>query len=134
MIDIFLKMTPPTVTQQEHKVTVRGGKPRFYDSAKLKSARSLFESALAMVKPVLPMEGPVELFVEWKFPTKSHKEGAYRVTRPDTDNLQKLLKDCMTKTGFWKDDAQVCRELVVKRWCRKEPGIHIMAGEIHDEE
>ena len=55
----------------------------------------------------------------------SHKEGTYRVTRPDTDNLQKLLKDTMTQVGFWKDDAQVCKETVTKRWSREQPGIYI---------
>ena len=79
------------------------------------------------------MDGPVALLVDWHFATKSHKEGTYRVTRPDTDNLQKLLKDCMTHVGFWKDDAQVCREEVTKRWARQKPGIRIRVEEIHDE-
>ena len=64
------------------------------------------------------MEGPVALTVDWRFLTKTHPEGAWRITRPDTDNLQKLLKDCMTASGFWRDDAQVCREEVTKRWIR----------------
>ena len=63
------------------------------------------------------MEGPLSLTVEWRIATKTHREGAYRVTRPDTDNLQKLLKDCMTAAGFWQD--------VTKRWIRQKPGIHI---------
>jgi len=34
------------------------------------------------------------------------------------EQMQKLLKDCMTAVGFWEDDAQVCSELVEKRWVR----------------
>ena len=54
------------------------------------------------------------------------------MTRPDTDNLQKLLKDCMTRVGFWNDDAQVCREEVTKRWSRQAPGIAIKVVSIDD--
>ena len=78
------------------------------------------------------MDGPVALTVEWRFATKTHKEGTYRVTRPDTDNLQKLLKDCMTRVGFWRDDAQVCREEVTKRWSREKHGIHIKVVSLND--
>ena len=132
MMDFFLDIQPPTVTAQEHKVRVVRGKPMFYDTAKLKAARSTFESLLRRHRPATPLEGPVALSVEWHFATKSHKEGTFRVTRPDTDNLQKLLKDCMTRVGFWKDDAQVCREEVTKRWSRQKPGIHIKVVNIDD--
>lgn len=131
-MEFFLKINPPTVTAQEHKVRVVRGRPMFYDTPKLKEARSTFESLLLPFRPSKPLEGPVFLHVEWRFSTKSHKEGTYRVTRPDTDNLQKLLKDCMTHSGFWNDDAQVCHEEVVKRWSREIPGIAIKVVNIHD--
>ena len=133
MIDFFLSIEPPTVTAQEHKVRVVHGKPMFYDTEKLKTARSTFESLLRKHRPPSPLEGPVALITDWHFATKSHKEGAYRVTRPDTDNLQKLLKDCMTRVGFWTDDAQVCREEVTKRWSRRKPGIHIKVVNMDDD-
>ena len=44
--------------------------------------------------------------------------------RPDTDNLQKLLKDCMTAEHFWTDDALVCSEITEKFWA-DTPGIWI---------
>ena len=132
MMDFFLDIQPTTVTAQEHKVRVVRGKPMFYDTAKLKAARSTFESLLRRHRPATPLEGPVALIVDWHFATKTHKEGTFRVTRPDTDNLQKLLKDCMTRVGFWKDDAQVCREEVTKRWSRQKPGIHIKVVNIDD--
>ena len=131
-MEFFLDIEPPTVTAQEHKVRVVHGKPMFYDTAKLKAARSTFENLLRQHIPQVPLDGPVALIVEWRFATKSHKEGAYRVTRPDTDNLQKLLKDCMTHVGFWNDDAQVCREEVTKRWSRQSPGIAIKVVSIDD--
>ena len=75
------------------------------------------------------MEGAVRLMVKWCFPKGRHRNGQYRATRPDTDNLQKLLKDCMTATKFWKDDAQVASEIVEKFWA-EVPGIYIRAEEI----
>lgn len=124
-MEFFLEMIPPTVTAQMHKVTIRAGKPRFYDTAQLKAARSLFLAKLQPYRPIIPWEGPILLTVLWSFPTKTHKDGSYRITRPDTDNLQKLLKDCMTTAGYWQDDAQVCIEIVTKRWTRTKPGIRI---------
>lgn len=49
--------------------------------------------------------------------------------KPDTDNLQKLLKDCMTARGFWKDDAQVASEICEKFWAER-PGIYICVEEL----
>ena len=124
-MEFYLDIAPPTVTAQEHKIRVVGGRPMFYDTPKLKAARAAFESLLRQHVPAEPIEGPVALTVEWRFATKTHKEGTYRVTRPDTDNLQKLLKDCMTRCGFWKDDAQVVREAVEKRWSDEPSGIFV---------
>ena len=132
-MEFFLDIVPPTVTAQEHKVRVVNGRPMFYDTARLKMARNTFESLLRHYAPEEPMEGPLSLTVEWRFATKTHKDGAFRVTRPDTDNLQKLLKDCMTAAGFWQDDAQVCREEVTKRWSRQKPGILIRVVSMNDE-
>ena len=132
-MELFLEMDPPTVPAQMHKVTVRHGKPAFYDTVQLKQARAQFLAALKPEAPAEPLEGPVSLMVVWHFRTKSHKEGELRVTRPDTDNLQKLLKDCMTAAGFWKDDAQVCVETAVKVWTRTKPGIFIQVQEIREE-
>ena len=123
----FLSMCPPTVTAQERKVTVRNGRPIFYEPQGLKAARQIIMKALVPYKPEEPLPGPIELKVIWLFPTRKNSlDGAYRETRPDTDNLDKLLKDCMTKSGFWHDDAQVCKEVIEKRWVKSSPsGIKI---------
>ena len=118
-----MDLVPPTVTAQMRRVMFRHGKPMFYDSPRLKAARNLFVLALSLHRPEIPLTGPLSLTVEWHFLTRSHREGTWRDTRPDTDNLQKLLKDCMTQVGFWKDDAQVCREEVSKKWTREKPGL-----------
>ncbi len=70
--------------------------------------------------------------VKWCFPiSRNHHDGEYRSSKPDTDNLQKLLKDCMTKCGYWKDDALVVLEIVEKFWSNI-PGIYVYIDEIYD--
>lgn len=66
----------------------------------------------------------VRLITKWCFPRGKHLDGTYRLSKPDTDNLQKLLKDCMTKVGFWDDDALVASEIVEKFWA-EVPGIYV---------
>ena len=129
-IRFFLPMKPPTVTHQEKSVHVVNGKPVFYEPAELKAARSKLMANLARHKPVAPLRGAVRLVVKWCFPiTGKHTDGEYKYTKPDTDNLEKMLKDCMTELGFWKDDAQVASEITEKFWA-KLPGILIYAEEI----
>ncbi len=122
----FLPMIPPTVTAQEHKVAVINGKPRFFDPPELKNARAKLTAHLARFAPEQPFECGVRLIVKWCFPfiKGKHKDGEYRTTKPDTDNLQKLLKDCMTACGFWKDDALVASEICEKIWADL-PGIYV---------
>lgn len=131
MMHFFIEMNPPTATAQEKKVTVVSGKPRYYDPAPVKEARKKLTGHLILHRPAAPITGPVALTTLWLFPKgKSHKNGEWRSTKPDTDNLQKLLKDCMTKCGFWKDDAQVVREMVEKRWSDDPTGIYIEITEL----
>ena len=109
------------------------GKPVFFDPPKVKEAKQLLVGHLAKNKPDRPMEGAVELTAMWLFPKgRSHRHGEWRKTKPDTDNLQKLLKDCMTQVGFWKDDAQVVSEKVQKRWSDEPTGIYIEIKELEE--
>ena len=128
-IEFFLPMIPPTATHQEKKVTVKNGKPKFYEDPKLSDARQKLRAHLGQHRPKKPLEGGVAMVTVWSFPAGKHRPGSYRTTKPDTDNLQKLLKDCMTAEGFWRDDAQVCDERIIKRW-GEVPGIWIWADTI----
>jgi Holliday junction resolvase RusA-like endonuclease len=128
-IEFFIAMIPPTVTQQEHKVTVVNGKPKFYDPPELKAAKQKLEANLAKHIPEQTYGCGVRLMVKWLFPKGKHQDGEYKITKPDTDNLQKMLKDVMTNLGFWKDDALVASEIVEKFWA-DVPGIYISICEV----
>ena len=123
---IFLLLDPPTATAQERQVTIVRNRPIFYQPEKLKEAKRILRLYLRPFKPKEPIQGPIELKVSWLFPRgKRHKHKEWRVTKPDTDNLQKMLKDVMTDLGFWVDDAQVVKEVVEKLWCDEPTGISI---------
>ena len=129
-MEFFMAMIPPTITHQEKKVHLVNGRPRSYEPDELKAARQKLTAYLGQHVPEEPYQGGIQLIVKWCFQTKGrHKDGEYRITKPDTDNLQKLLKDCMTSVGFWSDDAQVASEIVEKFWA-EIPGIYIRVTEL----
>lgn len=132
--EFFIPMIPPTVTHQAKDLHayMKDGKPRavIHDSEELKAARSKLQSHLYGQRPSVPAVGAVRLTVKWLFPRgEDHADGEYRITKPDTDNLEKMLKDVMTDLNFWKDDAQVCSEICEKFWAEK-PGIWIRMEEL----
>lgn len=133
-VQFFLAMVPPTVTHQEKKVRVAKGKPIIYEPAELKAARAKLMAHLAKYEPVEPLEGALQLVCKWCFPLDKggrHRDGEYKTSKPDTDNLQKLLKDCMTDLGFWVDDAQVASEVAEKFWA-DIPGIFVQIWQLNN--
>ena len=72
------------------------------------------------------------MLVKWCYPaTEKHPAGTWKTTKPDTDNLQKALLDSMTKLGFWKDDAQVCSQIVEKFWS-DVPGVFVYITQLEE--
>lgn len=113
----FINIIPPTKTYQQKKITIKNGKPILYEPKELKEVREMFKVYLNKYKPKKPYTNPVKLVVQWRFPPKAnHKHGEYKYTRPDLDNLQKLLQDVMTDCGFWKDDSLICDLHLSKIW------------------
>lgn len=133
MTEFFMPMIPPTITHQEKQVAVRNGKPVIYEPPELKDARAKLMAHLASHQPDKPLNCGVRLTVKWLFHdhTGKHRNGEYRITKPDTDNLIKLLKDCMTTLGFWTDDCRVASEHNEKFWVTTSPsGIYIKVEEL----
>ena len=131
MIRFFMAMEPPTTTAQMQRLGVsKAGKKYVYKDAKLLDAQAKLTAGLAQHAPETPATGAVRLTKKWLFNSHGkHPDGTPKTTRPDTDNLQKLLKDCMTRCGFWLDDAQVFEEFTGKYYSQT-PGIFIQIDEI----
>ena len=126
-----LKMIPPTATAQQKGERVVGGYIHHYKKKNVAQAEAILRDALLPYVPETPIaDKPICLEVYWLFPfpksARKHEPGVPRckITRPDTDNLNKLLKDVMTDMGFWKDDALICIERIAKYYT-DEPGIQI---------
>ena len=133
-IEFFMPMAKvPTCTHQQKQVKIvyvdGEPKPIFYEPADLKAARSKLTAHLGKHVPADKYTGPIRLITKWLFPKGKHKNGAWKTTKPDTDNLQKLLKDCMTSVGFWVDDCLVVSEITEKFWA-ETPGIYIKIEEL----
>lgn len=127
LIHFVEPMRIPTTTQQEHDLAVnrRTGKPYVHDSMELKQARMSFRAHLSRHIPPEPFTGALSLSITWLFLDNemNHKDLEYKTTRPDTDNMIKMLKDEMARCGFMKNDAQVAVEVNRKIWSRNFEGI-----------
>lgn len=118
MIEFFIPMKKiPTVTHQQKKVRVIHGKPQFYEPDQLMETRAMFMELLAPYAPDEPLDGPLRLTTKWLFPKiKGTTNGQYKHTKPDTENLLKLPKDCMQELGFFVNDSRVASEITEKFW------------------
>ncbi len=114
IFDFYVPGEPIRTTAQEGHRIARG---RYYTDPRVKAARQELLAELRPYAPKEPLKNPIHLRIDFHFGTEDiKKHGCWKVTRPDTDNLLKLLKDCMTEAGFWRDDAQVCMEVTSKTW------------------
>ena len=124
MIEFFVPLKKvPTTTHQMKQVNFKN--KTIYEPPALKAARAMLMAHVGQFQIADPLTGPLRLTVKWLFPiTGKHQDGEYKATKPDTDNLNKLLKDVLTDLNFWRDDAQVASEIIEKFWAQRT-GIYI---------
>lgn len=111
----------------------RGGKAAVYDPGTAEGWKS--EIAIACKEVAgLRLAGAIELSLTFFMPRpKSHYRtyGGLKnsvpvylhTQKPDRDNLEKAVMDCLTNIGVWLDDSQVCAGPVLKYW--EQPGTHL---------
>ena len=112
-----------------------GRTKHYFKSARLQQTEDFYLNELRSYAPTAPIAGAVSLSIDFDYftPTKKRR-GKWKTTRPDCDNLVKILIDCMTKLGFWLDDSQVARLVVNKRYSNSEQAqITISWRELVDE-
>ena len=113
IIEFSIPGTPVPKGRPRH--TMRG---ITYTPSKTRESEEDFISlAKDHAPPGIPPDHPVRLRVEFYFPIPKSKpkwkkhimEGDVwqHTSRPDIDNLLKMVMDAMTKLGFWKDDSFV---------------------------
>ena len=117
-----------TLQEQKTGVNKKTRKPYKYDTDAIKSLRQDYIAWFGLYAPEEPLTGAVSLTVVWQYPREDHYQMEPKTSRPDTDNMVKLLKDQMTKLRFWEDDAQVYREQLVKVYADPS-GIYVKVEE-----
>ena len=92
---------------------------RTYNDLKQIQAQQELMYLLRQYVPKNPATGAVSLTIDYymsqtktelsqKLKSKQREFGILKhVKKPDIDNLEKQVLDCMTKLRFWKDDGQV---------------------------
>ncbi|NCD26838.1 MAG: RusA family crossover junction endodeoxyribonuclease [Deltaproteobacteria bacterium] len=111
-VKLVLPITPkaqarPRFTRQGHA----------YKAKAQRQAEESLCALLAQHRPEKPLEGAITMTATAYLPIPrswsrkkqaAAREGAIQPTgKPDLDNLVKHLKDCLTATKFWKDDALI---------------------------
>lgn len=138
---IFLKCNPPKSTSQGSLKILRGrGGKMFVGKASNSKGSIARDELMSLLRPHAPSEqfnNPVKVVVKWAYAWRKTEKKKYLAagfrycdTRPDCDNLMKLLFDCMTRLAFWKDDSLVCDVRFIKIW-GDNPGITISIEEIN---
>lgn len=98
-----------------------GRSKRFFMSRKLQQTYDTYMEALSEHRPECPIQGAVQLGLIFCYSIKDKKKrGKYKTSRPDCDNVGKILIDCMTRSGFWLDDCQIVRLNVTKQYSEGE--------------
>jgi Holliday junction resolvase RusA-like endonuclease len=131
-----MRCNPPKATSQQKGVMVIAGKPRYFKRKHVKRAEDDLTAMLMPHRPAKPLQGPLRVCVRWTYAwrkSESRRNMARGLipcdTRPDCDNLCKILFDAMTRLGFWGDDSQIADLRFVKCW-GDVAGIGVMADEI----
>lgn len=126
----FLMMKIPTVTAQEKQINKKTG--TLYNPSKVEDVKEKYLAYLDKFKPDRLFSPPISLRICFMFHSDKVDHPTLKITRPDTDNMLKLLKDCMTKKSFWKDDSHVAMEMTSKYWVPGPEGILIEVEEVEE--
>jgi Holliday junction resolvase RusA-like endonuclease len=128
MINVFIPEIPKGTAQQKGLQIVEG-RPHYYTKPNVKAAKDIYASYLRAYRPAVPIDGAIALHVAFYYKPKTKREaGTPKKTRPDVDNLVKMIADILTDLRFWHDDAQVTEAHIYKNFAKtpEEAGVMIM--------
>jgi Holliday junction resolvase RusA-like endonuclease len=133
-LDLWIDCVPPKATSQQKGACRTSSGVRFYKKAHVAHAEA---DLLTLIRSVMPADwrmieaGPVMLNVLFVWPWRKSEPKKHRTepllpmdVAPDCSNIIKMLEDCLTRLGVWRDDGQVAWLRVGKFW-GDDPGIRI---------
>ena len=146
MIEFFVQGTPrPSGSKSAGAFTDKEGRTRTFvrDASGVKGKnwrQDIRAEAIGAFEDTPPIEGPIQVRLEFLFSRPLHHYQAgkrerplkldapdYHTKAPDADKLSRSVLDAL-KGVAWKDDAQVARKLVIKRYMReidRYEGVHV---------
>jgi Holliday junction resolvase RusA-like endonuclease len=130
---LFIPGTPIAQSRPRINTKTRG---RYYANAdKIDQWKNAILSRIEsnqMIKRMGLLTGPLEVDCLFLFHDEKMAKNTYawKSTKPDGDNLEKAVWDCLTynqKTnrGIWKDDSQIVTHKCEKRWTGGESGLQL---------
>ena len=129
---VFILEQIPKGTSQMKRVNHRNG--TFFEGKDLKEARRIYTNCLSQCAPEHPIEGPVMVRMNFGYFIKDKKKkGKPKTSRPDCDNLVKLVLDCMTSLGYWNDDSQIVSLTVGKMFSTGAAFFSVAVKEVCDD-
>lgn len=114
-------------TAQQKGETIRNGKIIHFEKKNVSNARSILAWGIKANchEQIVPFEGAVFLRVTFVYSIKDRKKwGQPKTSRPDCDNLVKLLQDVLTDLCFYKDDSQITH-LEVRKMYGENPCVYV---------
>lgn len=138
--DVFLPCVPPKATHQGSAMILRrrDGTPfvgKASNSAGAKAKKNLL-NLLCSESPDKPFEGATEVVIRLVFPWRKSEPKKNRVngilpmtTKPDLDNLSKMLVDSMAEANWFAGGDQQVFLLTLSKWWGDEVGIAIHTRE-----
>lgn len=133
--------------QPRARAFTRGGMARIYNPATAEGWKYEIAYQIKNALPEEPYECPVKVHMEFRFErpsnhytskgelTKSAKrDKMFHTQKPDFDNLEKAVSDCLTELGFWRDDTQVVEWSGSKQWVSTMPGMFLKIDKVEGDE
>lgn len=135
---LYVQIVGEPKGQPRARAFSRGGHVRMYDPGTAESWKSAIAAHVRDRLPEKPHKGPLKVRMEFRFLrpknhytskgelTKSAKlNKLFHTQKPDFDNLEKAVSDCLTELGFWQDDTQVVKWSGSKNWVSTMPGMFL---------
>lgn len=115
--------------QPRHRSGTFDGKARTYPAGSAEGWKVMIVIAARDHLPAEPISGPVRIDEEFYFrrPKRLQKKtspAGYipHISKPDRDNLDKAVLDCLKQIGFIRDDCYVSDGTIRKRYTRIDSG------------
>lgn len=122
-ITFTIPVCPMAVQTAGKRMVVVDGKPRFFKHPKAQAYLDALEVLGRQYAPPTPFAGPIHLKLTFILPRpktlcrkSDPKERIPHTKRPDLDNLIKGTLDGLSLAGFWVDDAQIYKCVLVKEY------------------